>query len=271
MRAGSRGAALIWLAAAALLAALAIWRYSAGGVFSNPDLSTGCILLAASLGLGLYGVRRRLPMLPLGRASTWLTVHVIGGFATVGLYVLHVGTLWPAGFVDQALALSFATVFASGVVGHGLQALLPARLNRVGDELIYERIPGEIARLRAAAESTIVESASTSGHETLSTYYAQTLAWYFEKPRFALQHVLGTRAAEAWEQHKIGAVERVLADEERPYLETLSQICRRKRGADAQYALQGLLRAWTFVHVPAATGFLVLALWHTVLATVYAG
>ena len=271
MRVFSRSAVPVWLGAVALLAALAIWRHSAGGVFSNPDVPTGGMLLAVSLGVSLYGVRRRLPMLPLGRASTWLAVHVIGGFATIGLYALHVRTLWPTGVADQALALSFFAVFASGVVGHGLQALLPGRLNRTGDELIYERIPAEIARLRADAESTILASATASGHDTLSTYYDQTLAWYFEKPRFALQHVLGTRAAEAWEQHRLGAVGRVLAEEERPYLQALAQLCRRKRGADAQHALQGLLRAWTFIHLPAATGFLVLALWHTVLAIVYVG
>ena len=172
---------------------------------------------------------------------------------------------------DRALALLFLAVIASGVAGHVLQAILPARLARSGPELIYERIPTEVAKLRAAAEDALVEAAGAAGHETLSSYYAQTLAWYFERPRFALSHVFGGHSAEAWERQRLAAVEKLLSADERPHLAALAELCRHKRAVDAQYALQTLLRAWTFVHVPAATAFLAMAAWHTLIVHVYAG
>jgi len=270
VRAASRRAIGLWAAAALAVVVLAAWRRGADNAFNDPDMLTGWLLLATVLGLALYGARRRLPMTPLGSASVWLALHVVAGTASLGAYAVHVGTLWPQGSADRALALLFLVTVLSGAAGHLLQLVVPARLTRAGEELIYERIPAEIARLRDAAESTITQSARQSGHDTLGTYYVQTLAWYFERPRFVLQHVLGTGAAQAWEAQKLRAVERLLAENERPHLDELARLCQRKRGADAQYALQALLRAWTFVHVPAASAFLVLAGWHMVIVIVYA-
>lgn len=271
MRAMSRRAAGLWILAAAMVAALGAWRAGARATSVDPYFLTGWILLALVAALALYGVRRRLPMLPLGRASIWLSAHVVLGVAATGTYAIHVGTAWPTGAADRALALLFIVVVASGIVGHALQAILPARLARSGPELIYERIPAEIARLREAAEAALLEAAGAAGHETLAGYYAQTLAWYFERPRFALSHVFGGHGAEAWEKRCLGAVDKLLSPEERPQLATLVELCRRKRAVDAQYALQSLLRAWTFVHAPAATAFVVMAAWHTLIVHVYAG
>jgi len=271
MRAMSRRAAGFWIVAAAGIVALGAWRATWRASTIDPDFLTGWILAAMVAALAIYGVRRRLPMLPLGRASVWLSVHVVVGVAAIGAYAIHVGTAWPAGAADRALALLFLAVIASGVAGHVLQAILPARLARSGPELIYERIPTEVAKLRAAAEDALVEAAGAAGHETLSSYYAQTLAWYFERPRFALSHVFGGHGAEAWERQRLAAVEKLLSADERPHLAALAELCRHKRAVDAQYALQTLLRAWTFVHVPAATAFLAMAAWHTLIVHVYAG
>jgi len=271
MRAISRPAIGIWIVAAIGIAAIAMLRTSSLGRAFDPDFATGWILLAIIIALALYGVRKKIPMLPLGRASVWLSLHVVGGAVAIAAYAIHVGTLWPAGAADRALALGFALVFLSGVAGHLLQAVLPTRLARSGPELLYERIPAEIARLRDAAAETILGTAAVAGHTTLSDFYAQTLAWYFERPRFAVDHIVGGQAAATWERLKLGAIERLLTDEERPNLAALAAICARKRAVDAQYALQSLLRAWTFVHVPAASAFLVMALWHSVLVHVYAG
>lgn len=271
MRAVSRRAAGLWIFAVTGVVALAVWRATQRAWMVDPDFLTGWVLMLMVATLVLYGVRRRLPMLPLGKASTWLAVHIVVGFAAIAAYAIHVGTAWPAGAADRTLAVLFATVIASGIAGHVLQAIVPARLAHSGPELIYERIPAEVAKLRAAAEQTLMDAADAAGHETLIAYYAQTLAWYFERPRFALNHVLGGDRAESWERHRLAAVEKLLAAEERPHLAALGELCRRKRAVDVQYALQSLLRAWTFVHVPAAAAFLVLAAWHSLIVHVYAG
>ena len=43
----------------------------------------GWILLAGILFLTLFNLRKKLPMLPLGRASNWTRIHVFTGFFTV--------------------------------------------------------------------------------------------------------------------------------------------------------------------------------------------
>ena len=77
------------------------------------------------------------------------------------------------------------------------------------------------------------------------------------------------RQAQAWEARKLAAVERLLDPRERASLAGLAHLCRAKRAVDVQYALQTLLRRWTYLHAPAAAAFLVMAAWHSMAAFVY--
>src|SRR4051812_26458262 len=82
------------LAAAALVAA-AWWL---GRIALRPmAMYTGALLLALMGGLLLFNARKKLPFLPLLKASTWLQVHVYAGWLTVLVYGLHVGFRWPSG------------------------------------------------------------------------------------------------------------------------------------------------------------------------------
>jgi hypothetical protein len=220
--------------------------------------------------LALYNGRKKLSMLPLGQVSTWLSLHVVVGVATLALFVLHTGVFWPMGWVDRALALLFYLVSLSGLGGYALQLLLPGRLTRSGPEIIYERIPAEIATLRDAAEQAVAAAAEQSGFDTLGRYYVQTLSWYFARPRFWLSHVFGGRHAEYWLQQRLTTIRHHLSDAERPLLDRLAQLGAAKTAVDTQYAMQSVLKGWTLLHVPLAAALLTLAAWHLILVHVYA-
>jgi hypothetical protein len=260
----------VWLAALALLGGLAYWRDSAHRTLVDTDFVTGYILLGVIVFLALYNARKKLPMVPLGRASTWLTLHVVVGVSTLGLYWLHTGGLWPLGFADRVLAALFLLVSASGLAGYGLQLVIPGRLTRRGSEIIYERIPAEIARLGEAAEKAVLAAAQASGHDTLGRYYVETLAWYFVRPRFVASHVLGGGRARFWLRRRLETVAQHVGPAERPHLDALAALGWAKTALDTQYALQTLLKGWTMVHVPLAAAMLAFAAWHVILVHVYA-
>lgn len=270
MRAVSRNSLLVWLAAVASLGALGYWRDTAHRTLGETDFVTGYILLGAIVFLALYNIRKKLPMVPLGRASNWLTLHVVVGLASLGLYWLHTGTLWPLGFVDRVVAALFFLVSVSGLVGYALQLVIPGRLARRGSEIIYERIPAEIARLREDAERAVLAAVEASGHDTLGRYYVETLAWYFARPRFFLSHVYSGGRARFWLRRRLETVAQHLGPEERPHLDRLAALGWAKTAVDTQYALQTLLKGWTMVHVPLAAAMLVFAAWHVILVHVYA-
>lgn len=270
MRAANRNSLLIWGLAAGTVGALVFWHRSAQLDLGSTDFATGYLLLGLMVFLALYNTRKKLSMIPLGRASSWLTLHVIGGLAAAVVFAVHAGTIWPLGLTEQILASLFILVSVSGLLGYFLQLWLPGRLARRGPELIYDRMAAELARIRGEAEVAAMAAADVSGYDTLGRYYIETLAWYFARPRFSVNHLLGGRRPEVWLRRRLATIDRLLSDGERVHLNRLEELGAAKTALDAQYSLQTLLKSWTLIHVPLATMLLAFAIWHLIVVHVYA-
>jgi len=232
-------------------------------------LITGYALFAVILALALFNLRKRLLVLPLGSARAWMVGHGVLGAVSVPLYLQHAGGLWPNGFYEQALALCFYVVMLSGLVGWALERTLPRRLVGVDREVIYERIPSKLAALRKRAEAMIMQGVRETGSDTLGRYYSESLHWYFSRPRFLRSHLLGGEGGARWIDGHIHALRRYLNESELRILERVEKLALRKNQLDAHYALQGVLKLWLFVHVPAAVLLVGLACWHLLLVNVY--
>ena len=270
MRAINRKSWHVWAATLAAFVGLAVWHRATRLTLGDTAFVTGYILFALILFLAVYSGRKKLPMIPAGRASAWLTLHVVVGLLAVAVFGLHTQKSWPLGLADQSLAALFYVVCASGAFGYGLQLWIPGRLTQSGRETIYERIPAELAELRAEIDKTLLAAAAESGHDTLGRYYLETLDWYFARPRFAASHVLGGRRAEHWLKRRLGTIERYLSAPEQRHLGQIAELGALKTQIDHQYALQSLLKRWTLVHVPLAAAMLVFAVWHLVVVHVFA-
>ena len=66
-------------------------------------------------------------------------------------------------------------------------------------------------------------------------------------------------------------MDRYLNDVEREFAERLGRLMKKKNELDYQYALQGVLKGWLFIHIPLTYGMLLLALTHLVLAYAFSG
>ena len=265
-----RGLLATWLAvlAAWILVSLIAWR--TGRSLGNPSLVTGYALLAAILFLASFNLRKRVIALPLGTVRAWTRAHLVVGAVCVPLYFQHSGGLWPGGFHEQALALAFYAVALTGLAGYALERLLPKRLTDLDSEIIYERIPQEIAELRERAEAVVVQAMQQLGSDTLGRYYYESLDWYFWKPRFLSSHLLGGRRAARWIGGHISALRRYLSEAERAYLDQIEALAERKSHLDAHLVMQGALKYWLFLHIPLSSILILLAIWHLLLVNIYA-
>ncbi|MGB0712652.1 MAG: hypothetical protein ACPGUC_03730 [Gammaproteobacteria bacterium] len=230
---------------------------------------SGYVLMAVFLSLAAFNVRKRLPAPPLVSARTWLRLHVSLGVGGFFIFLLHTGSLWPTGLYEQVLALLVYIVSLSGLLGMLLQLYVPRRLAQIPEEFIYERIPTLVAEMREQAEAQVLVATCRDQGDTLGRYYLETLAWFFQRPRFALSHVLGDRKGQAWLETRIAAISQYLNDEGREHLARIHAIGVRKNDLDAHYALQRLLKLWLFIHVPLATGLLFLGVWHWLVVNIY--
>ncbi len=125
-----------------------------------PDYAflTGWVLFTAMLVLTFFNARKKLPFLSLGKAETWLQIHIYLGFFTVVLFLIHLNFRAPHGWFEITLAWLFALVSASGVVAiqkmrrtlakkeRFSEAMTTRPPGRAPSERWRERSPGHVAR-----------------------------------------------------------------------------------------------------------------------------
>jgi hypothetical protein len=261
--------AIVWSLAVSTVLALWLdvrWRRRH---LQNTSSVTGWCLLVVIFALAGFNGRKKLSTLPLGRAAWWLKAHVAGGIATLAIFWLHTGTLWPTGGYERVLAVLFYAVNLSGLAGLALQKLYPPALTRSGIEVIFERIPEEVASLREQAEGVVAECTTITASGVLAQYYLETFDWFFRRPRFAMSHAVGGENARAWLRNESASITRTLGAKEQEYLQKLTALAERKINLDFQYVAQFLMKCWLLVHVPLAAAMIALALWHVLVVYVY--
>ncbi len=235
--------------------------------FTSP--LTGWTLFSILIVLALFHLRKRLPFLPLSPSSNWLNIHTVGGFLAIGIFWLHIGTLWPDGLYEQILAFLFYASALSGIVGTLIQKIYPSRLTQSGFECIYERIPAEISELRKKAKDLLLACTHETGRDTLATHYLESLHWFFQRPRFFTSYLFGGHKGEFWVRQQFSTLEKFLNVQERGYLRKLFTLADTKRKIDLHYALQTVLKSWLMIHIPLATALMTVILWHMVVVHVY--
>jgi len=236
-----------------------------------PDYAylTGWILFAAMMVLTFFNARKKLPFLPLGRAETWLQIHVYLGFFTVVLFLIHLNFRAPHGWFEMALALLFALVSASGVVGLFFSRTLPRRLATRGGEVIFEKIPALRHTLRAQAESLALGAEAKS--PVIAEFYAKELEPFFAGPKNLWLHVVESRRPLNALIAELDDLRRFANDAERGKIETLAALVRQKDGLDYHRALQLTLKLWLFVHIPLTYALLIFTALHLVLVFGFSG
>lgn len=269
MRAIRRFNIVVLLSAGVVLAAIfyASERIQYG--LGKAAVFSGWILFAAMVGLSVLNWRKKLSMLPLGRAAYWLGLHVVGGVFAVALFWIHTNSVWPLGRYEQALAVLFYLVSLSGLAGYLLQRIYPLRLTETGVEYIYERIPGELARIREDVEKTLLACTEETGSDTLARHYVETMAWFFGRPRFFWNHAVSGEQGRKFVEHELAVVSRYVNAAEQKHLDHILALAREKVLIDRHYAMQSIMKRWLLLHIPLAVGVMSLVLWHVVLVHVY--
>jgi len=229
-------------------------------------LWTGAALLALVLLLTLFNARKKLPFLPLLNASSWTTFHVYAGWFAVGLFLLHVQFRLPRGRLETVLALLFAAVVVSGILGLLFSRNLPARLTRHGEEVIFERVPALRRQLQESVEKLALDSVAETGSSTLADFYTARLKGYFDRPHDFWFHLFGSNRRLHARLTRLAELDRYLSEKERAVAAVLTESIRAKDNLDFHRAGQGLLKGWLFVHIPLTYSLIALAIVHGVLA-----
>ena len=231
--------------------------------------ASGGILFGVLAFLMLFSGRKKLPFLPLAPAAFWFQLHAVGGFLALFLFWLHVDGMGAKGFYGHVLTVLFYITSLSGVLGLFIEKMYPRQLTGTGEEIIYERIPEEIAGIKEEVESLILKCTEETGTRTLADHFLETLNWYFQKPRFFINNIFGSNISQHWERQQCMILERFLSEKERVYLDQFYTLAEKKRKIDFHYALQTMLKTWLLVHIPLAAAVMTMVFWHLILILVF--
>jgi len=260
---------LIISATALLLLLLISYLRHIDNNLGKSEIISGYTLFFLILLLMSFRIRKYLSVIPLFKVQYWTKIHLIAGISGVLIFFVHTEVLWPKGLYEQIMTSLFYMTVLSGLLGYIMQRIFPARLTDSGIEIIFERIPDQLAEIRKEVESIILDCTDNTKSDTLAKHYLETLDWYFMRPRFFLNHIRGGRQGQHWIVHQFTSVKRYLNNAEIEYLNKLLMHAHSKNQVDFHYALQGCMKAWLFFHIPVAIALLIFVLWHLLLINIY--
>lgn len=252
-------------------AAVGWWVWWMEGALHRSAYATGYAMLGVIVTLAAYGVRKKLPGLPLASSSAWLQLHLYLGVGSAVLFAIHAGWTrhgihWPNGWLEGSLAAAYLATFTSGVWGLWLSRAVPRQLARTSDQIIFERVPLLRRGLLMRSRQAVLAAVDASGAVTLAGFYADRIDPYLAAPR-GLGYVLRPSGRlRRTLLTELSDLKRLLTDAELTASEQLFALLRRKDDIDFHQARQGLLKAWLFAHVTLTWALLLLGVLHGIMA-----
>ncbi len=250
---------------------LALWFKENIAALPRATYLTGWLLLTLMVILTVYNGRKKIPFLPLATSKGWLQFHIYAGFFTLLLFVAHIRFRAPTGWFEGSLALLYALVMGSGILGLILSRTFPKRLTTRGGEVIFETIPVIRRSFRERAEALALQSIPEAKASTVADFYAQELAGFFSGPRHFWQHLFEVRSPLNRLLKKIENLNRFLNDQERDVMRQIADLVRQKDGLDYHHSLQLTLKLWLFAHIPLTYSLLIFSVVHVVLINAFSG
>ncbi len=234
----------------------------------DPRLLDGWILFSAIAFQLFFSWRRKLPKLRLGHVTGWMQAHIYCGYVTAAFFAVHTQFTLPDTKLEWSMWFLFILVVVSGVVGAFLTRSIPARLQTKSRLVAIENIPALQAQLAREVDDLVIGSVGEIRASALTGCYAQTLHGFFRKPRNILAHLQQSQRPLRTICDELDSLDRYLDKPGKETLRSIRSCIVAKDDLDYQYAHQGLLVAWLFIHIPAAYGMIALSVVH--VATVYA-
>lgn len=258
-----------WVASIVTLLAVGVVALAAwieDGRLGKASFLTGSTVLACLVLLVLLGIRRRLPVLPLGSVSTWTQIHIYLGFFTTAVYLMHVPAVVGNGWFEGGLSLVFLAVTLSGFYGLYVSRRVPKLLTAVEGQHRFDRVGWHRGQIAETAGNLLDELTEQSAQAVLGSFYRTYLSPFFGS-RPTLAYVLvpsGVRRRRLLSGLK--ELDRYLEGEGRTTAGRFAALVRRRDDLDYQYALQLRLRLWLVFHGVLSTTLLAGGIIHGVIA-----
>ena len=213
----------------------------------------------------LYGWRKAYAGLPLGPVSIWMQVHIHSGYMVVVLFAIHTQLSLPDTGLEWALWILFVLLALSGMTGAVLTRMIPTRLASRRNLIAFEKIRPAQAGIARQVDQLVSDVVSSSGSTAIADLYTGHLHHFFHQPRNLSAHLRKSKLPLKAVRDALDSVADKANPSEQEALRSIRSLAAEKDDLDFQYAHQGLLTGWLFVHVPATYGLVILSLFHVAI------
>ncbi len=245
---------------------IALWAWWVEVAQGDRPRMTGYALLASVAILLLIGLRRRLPVLPLGSMSSWTQCHVYVGLFALGVYWLHVPTLLASGTFEFSLSLLFLLVSGSGVYGIYASRSVPKKLSAIERSHPFKQVSQIRKQIARQASELWAELNRPAEMEMLARYYSTNLNPYFSH-RPSLSYVMTpTHTRRQRLLDGLSELDRFLETEGRAVANRLATLVRRRADLDYEFAMRLRIRLWLLAHGVLSIALLIGVVIHTLMA-----
>ncbi len=212
-------------------------------------LFSGWLLVGLHILLATYNLRKKISSLPMGRVWYWRRVHSFLGWLTVTFFLIHAGIVPPAGWLNLSLWLMYMLLLLSGILGLWFTLTLPPRIAAGGERIQFERVPHLREAQYRRAEYVVLAASATGGGLPLLEFHNLHLRSYLSRSREYFRHCVNRAEHAGRLLQQLKSIDRHVDPDSRKYVAELEEIIQIKQNLDRQYALQMLLRKWTYVHI----------------------
>ncbi len=259
---------------------------------TTPGLVFGVIGYGLMLYAALLGARKKVPVVRLGRAQTWMRGHLWMGLLSFPIILLHAGFAFK-GPLTAVLMVLFAVVVFSGLFGAVVQHYLPALMtSRVPLETIYEEIPHIRKQLREEADHlvtsiagrlnpgdvpsepadigtqlgvTVLVEVQPDDRDRFRRMYIERLRPFLDKPDAVESEFVDPEKSKA----AFDYFRQIFPAPVHSVLRSLESIVDEEQQLRRQKRMYVWLHSWLLVHVPASIALLILGAIHAVVALRY--
>jgi len=142
----------------------------------------------------------------------------------------------------------------------------------LGNEVIFEQIPIVRQQLQTQVEALVLTGNTDSQASAVAEFYRDRIRPYLLSHRDVMSHLTRGESAR-WHRlsRAIDDQRRYLNTDEQRVLDEVKDRVRQKHELDTKYALQGALKIWLFIHVPATWALLIFSVCHVVLVHAWSG
>jgi hypothetical protein len=250
--------------------------------------------------------RKRYRKARLGSAQLWLRAHIWLGLFVLPLLILHSGFRL-GGTLSMVLLLLLIVVVVSGIVGLVLQQFVPSRLleevpaetiptqlervmvqlykeadalarvtcglpleqtdEKESEEATLSYLPADVSRGRTVAKAAPAKPAASPAvdMEALQRFHETKLVPYLRDSRSRRSTLRSaSQAAVLFDDLRNSVPPSVQGT-----VDTLEELCERRRQLEQQARLHFWLHSWLLVHLPLSAALLVLMFVHALFALKY--